>query len=218
MLSEIISTSVRDYTYVRDVDKMCDIVLNRLSYRGIVFPNVTSCTDAAIESEFGTTLRELYSNFAFVNNNILVEAEANLSRNQERCHQICNIVTLFEYDPFDWLVEKIPILKIPACVYGRWSMEDGFNLKYDKYNMMISDCDPLPDFDPTTFNWNWTLPIPSSNGCLTCLYDTEIYLATGMLTGGKQDRMNTLLIPEISIIWRDQMPVILSRVARILTL
>jgi hypothetical protein len=218
MIEQVVRSTVRDYTYIRQVEIMCNLVLTRLSFRGIIIPNKTSCTNATIESNFSSTLSELYNNFYYLEHNVATKSEKELERNQLLCSRRCNVDDLLGPTTDLWIRQHAPDLSFPDCVYKKWSFDDGFTLKLDNEGWS-KKCEPLRDFNPNTTDWNFTL-VPSARWerCLECLEETERLLFIAQDIYIKQGRMHALLIPEISGIWRNQMPYILSKAAKMLKL
>jgi len=206
MLEDIIYSTVRDYTYIRNASVMCEIVINRLSYRGIVIPSLEQCTNATITSEYGSTLSDLYSKFSYLDYNMMIKRENDLERNQLLCHSYCNVEDIFGLGLKYWIRENIPQLEMPPCVWGK----DNLEINYGK------ECEPFSDFNPNTTNWDWQ--ISDFEDCISCLEWTDVLYVRAILTLQNQGIYHGLLIPEIVSVWRYQMPKILSYVAHMLKL
>jgi len=205
MLEDIIYSTIRDYTYIRNATVMCELIKNRLSYRGIVIPTVEMCTNATIVSEYGSTLSDLYSKFEYLDYNMMIQRENDLERNQILCDSLCNVEDIFGFGLKFWLKENIPPLKMPSCVWGK------NNLEVDS-----GECKPFSDFNPNTTNWNWT--ISNFDECIECLGWNDVFYVRAVLTLQNQAIYHGMLIPEIVSVWRYQMPKILSYVAHMLKL
>jgi len=214
ILTDVIYASIHDYTYIKDVSIMCDLVRKRLYLKGIEIVNVSACSNTTIDSEYANTLTDLYYNFAFLDDAMVIRRRNYLTRNQQRCHSECNVEDIFGGSLDNWFEENVPELKMPDCVFGNNHLH--FNLKRDSYGYYYSECEPFSTFNPNITNWNWT--IYGFEECIACLEWTDLYYVRLLIALANKAIFDGVLIPEIVSVWRRQMPSILSRDARVIKL
>lgn len=185
-LNRIIHDSIYWHMYVHDVNDICNIVLRRIGYQGVFITNKTVCTDAPIVSPLGNTLRELYYNYEIIrDNNIQIERHTLSNINAKavkHCSRGFKILTIVD--------DIFPPLKYTKCFLNHFRMIGN------------QTCLPLE----TPYIGNWNIPDPNMDMCVNqletlgeqyrILRDTEHMIT--QLTGK--------LAPEISKVWRHQMP------------
>jgi hypothetical protein len=231
LLKNIIYSKIRDYTFLHDIESMCELVINRLTYNGIVIPNKEDCTNASIQSRFGSTIRDLYANFNYIDNDPMIARENDLDRNRIECQQICNFEQLFANDIEFWFEKYVPPkFVVPPCVYSLMGKDTsthpsgkdapGTYPSGSESPYFIKKCEPFKDFNPNTTDWDFESKMTFNryDPCLECLEWDDIYLVRASMVLYFAAQVNALLIPEITRVWRHQMPEILTNVSVMITL
>lgn len=212
-LENVIKTSFRDYTYIKNATSMCELVSKRLAYRGIVI-SVAQCVDSKIESEFGSTLIELYSKFKFVNPGLLSSTTARFARQQMLCKSMCDVEKLFRGSVREWVRANVPIIRFEDCYYG-W----GFNLVVRKGGgFQKAACYSLKSFDPNATNWNFEIFEEDMEPCFDCLEKIVLRHEEVSKAAKNHAMYSGRLIVAVSRVWAGQMAAILSKNASIIRL
>lgn len=212
LLERVIRTSFRDYIYIKNVTSMCDLVSKRLGRRGIQI-SVDNCVNSEIESQFGKTLAELYSNFELVVPGLLTLSKGRLARQETQCYRQCDwdFDILFRKTVHQWMLREVPIIQFEQCYYGNLI---GTITKNGQKVKKI--CYALKSFDPNTTNWNF--PLGDIEQCFDCL--DQIVLRFGEVVTISQNYALSAgaLIIDISKVWQEQMAEILSKNASVIRL
>jgi hypothetical protein len=197
LLVSRIKDCVHSHAYLPDVDAMCHVVLERLKHKGIFFDSPSLCTNATIQSEYGTTLSEVYAQYERFDTNKLKTHFASIR--SFKCTTECQYTLLFDSSIERWVDKHAPI-PIPDDCYPN-------PVRY--HNSVLEVCVPFKNITVGDFKLNRE----SFDNCLQCLqhYDQLIEDYNKFRTEFIQ--FPATLTREIAQVWRHQMPEALANVA-----
>ena len=179
----IIQNSVHSHAYLRDVNAICEVVVHRLSTRGIYLRDMKDCTHAPINSTLASTLDELYHQFEKTDINHL-KTEYYLQRKKHiDCQRKCPVELLFDGPIEYWVYDHIP-------------------------NVQFDDCWPKCNFNVTigALDINELAYEP----CLQCLGEADSAVRNYNKFRVGFIQFESTLSREIALVWRHQMPKILQ--------
>lgn len=176
---------------------MCHVVLERLKYSGVFFKSPSMCTNATIDSEYGTTLRELYEQYEKLDNKQLKIHFVNLHMHASECKQTCQYLLLFDGSIQKWVDKNTPELIADKCYPYPYPLSEKMT------------CLPFVNITVGGFELNHRAYDP----CLQCLdkYDQKV----DEYNKFRRDfiQFPAILSREVAVVWRLQMPTQLAIVA-----
>lgn len=194
-----IKDCVHSHAYLPDVDAMCHVVLERLKYKGIFFTGPNLCTNAAIQSEYGSTLTELYNQYERLDSKQLKMHLANIRSKSFECIKQCEYTLLFDGSIEDWVDKNAPI-PVPDECYPN-------PVRFP--HAVLQECIPFKNITVGDFELNHE----AFEGCLQCLHHYDQLAEDYNEFRLDFIRFPAILTREIALVWRHQMPLALAKVA-----
>jgi len=184
---DVIRDNLHDYTQFTTAASMCGITSERLFKHGIQLHSVSECISSPIDSEYGSTLLELYQNFERLDSRFLKSAEEDSFVARLAVSEYCNFEMMFKRGLVVWSQYNAPPLPISHC----------FHIK-----SFTGNCTVL---EPSGKLYGDFI-LESFDQCLAALEDISMKRWAVRALYVESLTLPTLLNMEISKVWRYQMP------------
>lgn len=197
---QIIKTNIYEYSEIESVEEICEIILDRLRKNNIFIDSIDKCTNIQVESEFGSTLADVYKNYNRIAPRFLKQAEDNADAKRTQIDQFCDLELLFKRGLKVWALDNVPDLPINECY------------KDQLIRSRQSNCTILDETVP----WYYDFELQPFDLCIHSLEET---VAKRLIVRDVEEEQRTLPIRldmDISNIWHYQMPEKLKAVSKTL--
>ena len=188
---QLIQSNIYDHNHLESAAEICQVILARLSHRGIFIHSNEDCVHTQIESEFGSTIEELYRNYERIGPQFLKKAQATAAGQRAQVGDFCKWQLLFKHGLEEWTWENVPDLPINEC--------------YDKqiFHNTRNNCTVI---DTSTFPWFGSFALEPFDFCIQNLEELSDKRLRVRDVKEQQRTLPIILDMEISNVWHKQMP------------
>ena len=197
-----IRESVHDHSHIQNITSLCEVIRERLLKHGVVMSSISDCESESVDSEYGSTLSEVYSNFARIDPKYLREKEYDVVTSRYNVSKWCAIDMFFPFGIDKWALKNVPTLTFEKCFTDPYA------------RTRPSDCIPLKNETTTSGDFSIASTEP-------CEYSLELLNKRHLLVEEEhilQRNLPVLLPMDIATIWRYQMPEKLMASAHVIEL
>lgn len=185
-----IRESVHDHSHIQNVTSLCEVIRERLLKHGVVIYSISDCESESVDSDYGSTLADVYSNFARIDPHFLRNKEYDVVEARYNVSKWCTPEMFFPFGVVQWAIKNVPELAFEFCYIDPYVRE------------RAPGCIPFKNETVTTGDFATEPTEP-------CEYSLKLLNAKHLLVEEEhilQSNLPVLLPMDISKIWRYQMP------------
>ena len=197
-----IRESIHDHSHIQNITSLCEVIRERLLKHGVVMSSISGCESESVDSEYGSTLSEVYSNFARIDPKFLREKEYDVVASRYNVSKWCAPEMFFPFGVDKWALKNVPELSFEFCYID------------PHVRTRAPDCIPFKNDTVTTGDFSIEPTEP-------CEYSLELLNTRHLLVEEEhilQRNLPVLLPMDIASIWRHQMPEKLMASAHVIEL
>jgi len=200
---QVITDNVQGHSQLRNGTAMCTIIKHRLSKKGIFFASVAECLAVEIDSEYGSTLLEVYSMFDRAEAHFLKKQQDVEYEDRMQVKHECNLEFMFHRGIVQWSMENAPDIVLGGCYTNAML-----------YRETPTNCTVINNSSKLHSDFQ-TLPFDL---CLTALEKLSAQRMKVREEHRLQRELPVTVGMEVAKIWRYQMPSKLESISKIIEL